>query len=146
MDVIAPARRDGGEDLSLRMVGTLLVLLDEINKNDRVLIIAATNRPDSIDPALRRLGRLEREIEIGTFLYYILRVCFLLFKYCNSHLSWYYNITTNPICGIQLFHCGNDSSLKSEPQNKRIQLHGKIFHYMLFKIGNCDLLLGRRYD
>ncbi|XP_042413841.1 calmodulin-interacting protein 111-like isoform X1 [Zingiber officinale] len=65
LDVIAPARRDGGEDLSLRMVGTLLVLLDEINKNDRVLVIAATNRPNSIDPALRRLGRLEREIEIG---------------------------------------------------------------------------------
>lgn len=142
MDAIAPARRDGGEDLSLRMVGTLLVLLDEINKDDRVLVIAATNRPDSIDPALRRLGRLEREIEIGTYLYYTVHVCFLLFKYSSSHLSWYYNITTNPICCIKLVHCGIDSSLKSEPQNRRIQLQGKIFH----KIGNCDLLLGLRYD
>ncbi|KAL6868088.1 hypothetical protein ACP4OV_014933 [Aristida adscensionis] len=65
LDAIAPARKDGGEDLSLRMVATLLKLMDEIGPNDRVLLIAATNRPDSIDPALRRPGRLDKEIEIG---------------------------------------------------------------------------------
>ncbi|TVU45998.1 hypothetical protein EJB05_05510, partial [Eragrostis curvula] len=65
LDAIAPARKDGGEDLSLRMVATLLKLMDEIGPRERVLLIAATNRPDSIDPALRRPGRLDREIEIG---------------------------------------------------------------------------------
>lgn len=66
LDAIAPARGDGTENLSLRMVATLLKLMDEIGQTDRVIVIAATNRPDSIDPALRRPGRLDREIEIGT--------------------------------------------------------------------------------
>ncbi|CAN6362766.1 unnamed protein product [Urochloa humidicola] len=65
LDAIAPSRMEGGEELSIRMVATLLKLMDEIGPNDRVLLIAATNRPDSIDPALRRSGRLDKEIEIG---------------------------------------------------------------------------------
>ncbi|WOL14264.1 calmodulin-interacting protein [Canna indica] len=64
-DAIAPARKEGSEDLSRRMVGTLLQLMDEINKSDPVLVIAATNCPNDIDPAFRRPGRLDREIEIG---------------------------------------------------------------------------------
>lgn len=66
LDAIAPARKDGGDDLSQRMVATLLNLMDGISRTDGILIIAATNRPDSIEPALRRPGRLDREIEIGT--------------------------------------------------------------------------------
>ncbi|GAA0186000.1 primary active transporter [Lithospermum erythrorhizon] len=65
LDAIAPARKDGGEELSQRMVATLLNVMDGISKTDGVLVIAATNRPDSIEPALRRPGRLDREIEIG---------------------------------------------------------------------------------
>ncbi|KAK1323091.1 hypothetical protein QJS10_CPA02g00742 [Acorus calamus] len=65
LDAIAPAREHGSEELSLRMVGTLLNLMDGVNRSDGVFVIAATNRPDSIDPALRRPGRLDREIEIG---------------------------------------------------------------------------------
>ncbi|XP_056171217.1 calmodulin-interacting protein 111 isoform X2 [Syzygium oleosum] len=65
LDAIAPARKDGGEELSHRMVGTLLTLMDGINGTGGLLVIAATNRPESIEPALRRPGRFEREIEIG---------------------------------------------------------------------------------
>lgn len=65
LDAIAPARKDGGEELSQRMVATLLNLMDGIARTDGLLVIAATNRPDSIEPALRRPGRLDREIEIG---------------------------------------------------------------------------------
>ncbi|GMP86018.1 hypothetical protein CsSME_00038972 [Camellia sinensis var. sinensis] len=65
LDAIAPARRDGGEEMSQRMVATLLNLMDGISRTDGLLVIAATNRPDSIEPALRRPGRLDREIEIG---------------------------------------------------------------------------------
>ncbi|XP_050245167.1 calmodulin-interacting protein 111 isoform X2 [Quercus robur] len=65
LDAIAPARKEGGEELSQRMVATLLNLMDGINRTDGLIIIAATNRPDSIEPALRRPGRLDREIEIG---------------------------------------------------------------------------------
>ncbi|PAN29851.1 hypothetical protein PAHAL_5G254000 [Panicum hallii] len=65
LDAIAPSREEGSEELSIRMVATLLKLMDEIGPCDRVLLIAATNRPDCIDPALRRYGRLDKEIEIG---------------------------------------------------------------------------------
>ncbi|KAA8519568.1 hypothetical protein F0562_013808 [Nyssa sinensis] len=65
LDAIAPARKDGGEELSQRMVATLLNSMDGISRTDGLLVIAATNRPDSIEPALRRPGRLDREIEIG---------------------------------------------------------------------------------
>uniref|UniRef100_A0A1J3G7U4 AAA+ ATPase domain-containing protein n=1 Tax=Noccaea caerulescens TaxID=107243 RepID=A0A1J3G7U4_NOCCA len=65
LDAIAPARKEGSEELSQRMVATLLNLMDGISRSDGVVVIAATNRPDSIEPALRRPGRLDREIEIG---------------------------------------------------------------------------------
>ncbi|XP_050380979.1 calmodulin-interacting protein 111 [Argentina anserina] len=65
LESIAPARKEGGEDLSLRMVATLLNLMDGISTTERVLVIAATNSPDNIEPALRRPGRLDREIELG---------------------------------------------------------------------------------
>lgn len=66
LDAIAPARKDGGEALSERIVSTLSKLIDGdgVNRNG-VLVICATNRLDSIDPALRRTGRLDKEIEIG---------------------------------------------------------------------------------
>ncbi|KAL6569868.1 hypothetical protein OROMI_014382 [Orobanche minor] len=65
LDAIAPSRKEGGEELSERIVATLLTLMDGINRTEGVLVIAATNRPDSIKPALRRPGRFDREIEIG---------------------------------------------------------------------------------
>ncbi|XP_021807884.1 calmodulin-interacting protein 111 isoform X2 [Prunus avium] len=66
LDAIAPARKDGGEALSERIVSTLSKLMDGDGVNRTgVLVISATNRLDSIDPALRRTGRLEKEIEIG---------------------------------------------------------------------------------
>lgn len=65
LDAIAPARKDGGEELSHRMVATLLNLMDGVSRTDGVLVIATTNRPDYIEPALRRPGRLDREMEIG---------------------------------------------------------------------------------
>lgn len=65
LDAIAPARKEGGEELSQRMVATLLNLMDGISQTNGLLVIAATNRPDSIEPALRRPGRLDKEIELG---------------------------------------------------------------------------------
>ncbi|XP_073305670.1 calmodulin-interacting protein 111 isoform X1 [Primulina huaijiensis] len=65
LDALAPARKDGGDQVSQRMVATLLNLMDGMSRTDGILVVAATNRPDSIEPALRRPGRLDREIEIG---------------------------------------------------------------------------------
>ncbi|KZV47567.1 calmodulin-interacting protein 111-like [Dorcoceras hygrometricum] len=65
LDAIAPARKDGGDQVSQRVVATLLNLMDGMSRTDGILVVAATNRPDSIEPALRRPGRLDREIEIG---------------------------------------------------------------------------------
>ncbi|XP_074353693.1 calmodulin-interacting protein 111 isoform X1 [Apium graveolens] len=65
LDAIAPARKDGSEELSQRMVATLLNLMDGIISVEGLLVIAATNRPDSIEPALRRPGRFDIEIDMG---------------------------------------------------------------------------------
>jgi SpoVK/Ycf46/Vps4 family AAA+-type ATPase len=52
--------------MAQRMVAALLTLLDGGPRDShRVIVIAATNRPESIDPALRRPGRFDRELEIG---------------------------------------------------------------------------------
>lgn len=52
--------------MAQRMVAALLTLLDGgPGDSNRVIVIAATNRPESIDPALRRPGRFDRELEIG---------------------------------------------------------------------------------
>lgn len=65
LDAIAPARKEGGEELSQRLVATLLNVMDGISRTEGLLVIAATNRPDHIEPALRRPGRFDKEIEIG---------------------------------------------------------------------------------
>ena len=64
IDSIAPKREDGG-DVESRVVGQLLSLMDGLNARGNVIVIGATNRVDSLDPALRRGGRFDREIEIG---------------------------------------------------------------------------------
>ncbi|RNJ80079.1 MAG: AAA family ATPase [Nitrosopumilus sp. B06] len=65
IDSIAPKRDEVTGEVEKRIVSQLLTLMDGIKSRGKVTVIAATNRPDSIDPALRRPGRLDREIEIG---------------------------------------------------------------------------------
>ena len=65
IDAIAPKREDATNEVERRMVSQLLTLMDGMPPRGQVIIIAATNRPDAIDPALRRPGRFDREIEIG---------------------------------------------------------------------------------
>jgi transitional endoplasmic reticulum ATPase len=64
IDSIAGKRDDGG-DLENRVVGQLLSLMDGLDARGEVIVIGATNRVDVLDPALRRGGRFDREIEIG---------------------------------------------------------------------------------
>jgi transitional endoplasmic reticulum ATPase len=64
IDAVAPERDDGG-DMENRVVGQLLSLMDGLEASGDVIVIGATNRVDTIDPALRRPGRFDREIEIG---------------------------------------------------------------------------------
>ena len=65
IDSIAPKRDEVTGEVEKRIVSQLLTLMDGIKSRGKVVVIAATNRPDSIDPALRRPGRFDREIEIG---------------------------------------------------------------------------------
>ncbi len=65
IDAIAPKREEATNEVERRMVSQLLTLLDGMPPRGQVIVLAATNRPDAIDPALRRPGRFDREIEIG---------------------------------------------------------------------------------
>ncbi|RXG34086.1 CDC48 family AAA ATPase [Methanohalophilus sp. WG1-DM] len=65
VDSIAPKREDVTGEVERRVVAQLLTLMDGMDERKQVVVIAATNRLDSIDPALRRPGRFDREIEIG---------------------------------------------------------------------------------
>lgn len=65
IDSIAPKREEVTGEVERRVVSTLLTQMDGLKKRGRVIVIAATNRVNSIDPALRRPGRFDREIEIG---------------------------------------------------------------------------------
>ena len=65
IDAIAPKREETHGEVERRIVATLLVLLDGLQGRGKVVVIGATNRPNSIDPALRRPGRFDRELTIG---------------------------------------------------------------------------------
>ncbi len=65
IDSIAPKREEVTGEVEKRIVSQLLSLMDGLQSRGRVVVIGATNRPDSLDPALRRPGRFDREIEIG---------------------------------------------------------------------------------
>ena len=65
LDSIAPRREDVSGEVERRVVAQLLTMMDGITNRGQVVVVGATNRPDAIDPALRRPGRFAREIEIG---------------------------------------------------------------------------------
>jgi transitional endoplasmic reticulum ATPase len=65
IDAIAPKRAEVQGEVERRVVAQLLALMDGLKGRGQVIVIAATNLPDAIDPALRRGGRFDREIEIG---------------------------------------------------------------------------------
>lgn len=65
IDSIAPNRDSVNGEVERRVVAQLLTLMDGLKDRGNVIVIGATNREDSIDPALRRPGRFDREIEIG---------------------------------------------------------------------------------
>jgi len=65
IDSIAPKRDDTSGDVERRVVAQLLSLMDGLEERNEVIVIGATNRVDAIDPALRRGGRFDREIEVG---------------------------------------------------------------------------------
>jgi SpoVK/Ycf46/Vps4 family AAA+-type ATPase len=64
IDAIAPKRDEVTGEVERRIVATLLSLMDGLKSRGKVIVIAATNRPNDIDPALRRPGRFDREIEV----------------------------------------------------------------------------------
>jgi len=65
IDAIAPKREDVQGEVERRVVAQLLATMDGLKSRGQVVVIAATNRVNAIDPALRRPGRFDREIEIG---------------------------------------------------------------------------------
>ncbi len=65
IDSIAPKRDEVTGEVERRIVAQLLSLMDGLNPRGKVVVIGATNRPNSLDPALRRPGRFDREVEIG---------------------------------------------------------------------------------
>lgn len=68
IDALCPKREEAQNELERRVVATILSALDgPESQDDRIVLIGATNRPNSLDDAIRRPGRLDKEIEIGSF-------------------------------------------------------------------------------
>ena len=65
IDAIAPKREEAYGDVEKRVVAQLLALMDGLTDRGNVIVIGASNRPESVDPALRRPGRFDREVEIS---------------------------------------------------------------------------------
>ncbi|MCK4933682.1 CDC48 family AAA ATPase, partial [Candidatus Bathyarchaeota archaeon] len=65
LDAIAPKREEVTGEVERRVVAQLLALMDGLSGRGNVIVIGATNRPGALDPAIRRPGRFDREIEIG---------------------------------------------------------------------------------
>merc|ERR1712242_320231 len=65
IDSIAPKREKTNGEVEKRIVSQLLTLMDGMKQRAHVVVMGATNRPNSIDPALRRFGRFDREVDIG---------------------------------------------------------------------------------
>ncbi len=65
IDAIAPRREDAYGDVEKRVVAQLLALMDGLTERGNVIVLGATNRQDSVDPALRRPGRFDREVEVS---------------------------------------------------------------------------------
>lgn len=65
IDSIAPKREKTNGEVERRIVSQLLTLMDGLKSRAHVIVMGATNRPNSIDPALRRFGRFDREVDIG---------------------------------------------------------------------------------
>ncbi|MCE2509132.1 MAG: CDC48 family AAA ATPase [Nitrosopumilaceae archaeon] len=65
IDAIAPKRDDAHGDVEKRVVAQLLALMDGLDERGNVIVLGASNRPDSMEPALRRPGRFDREFEIS---------------------------------------------------------------------------------
>jgi len=65
IDAIAPKREEVYGDVEKRVVAQLLALMDGLTERGNVIVLGASNRPDSLDPALRRPGRFDRELEIS---------------------------------------------------------------------------------
>jgi len=65
LDAIAPKREEVTGEVERRVVAQLLALMDGLAGRGNVIVIGATNRPGALDPALRRPGRFDREVEIG---------------------------------------------------------------------------------
>ena len=64
IDAIAPKREEVTGEVERRVVAQILALMDGLKERGKVIVIGATNRPDALDPALRRPGRFDREIEL----------------------------------------------------------------------------------
>ncbi len=64
IDAIAPKREEAYGDVEKRVVAQILALMDGLTERGNVIVLGATNRPDSVDPALRRPGRFDLEVEI----------------------------------------------------------------------------------
>jgi len=65
VDSLAPKREDSSGEVERRVVSQLLTMMDGLKSRGKVVVMAATNRPNAIDPALRRPGRFDREVEIS---------------------------------------------------------------------------------
>jgi SpoVK/Ycf46/Vps4 family AAA+-type ATPase len=84
IDGLAPVRSSRQDQIHSSIVSTLLALMDGLDDRGEIVVIGATNRIDSIDPALRRPGRFDREFPFPLPPFEV--ICLLLLELCNYDL------------------------------------------------------------
>jgi transitional endoplasmic reticulum ATPase len=95
IDSIAPKRDKVSGEVERRVVSQMLTLMDGLKARGHVIVIAATNRPNSIDQALRRFGRFDREIDIGVpdeiGVFYLILNIIIIIIFTHLNKFYYFN-------------------------------------------------------
>lgn len=150
IDAMCP-RRDPGKSHESRVVAQLLTLMDGMQSRGRLVVLAATNRPNALDPALRRPGRFDREVEIrpptqlereGILRYVCSRVLVLSFGRCVSLFTAFVGaLFHDNFIGVHLSHSPPLQHLRRMSIQPRVWSPGIVLVVCVWPTTSCSIAL-----